>query len=156
MLTLEQVFFFVAPLHNVWSGIGVKIKVSIYYAVLLFYVVEFTHLLMQQLHCLLLISHLKTETFHFIVHVCHFMKVSFCDGPILWRSHFMMVLFLKGPIYEGLIIWCSYSIMVSWSLGSLSIMDGVQNLIICVKMALDCSRLRDSRVCWIEKVQTRK
>ena len=56
---------------------------------------------MRHLHCLLLISHLKTETFHFIVHVCHSTQVSFYDGLILWRSHFMMVLF-----YEGLIL-CS-------------------------------------------------
>ena len=47
MLTLEQVFFPCTTPQNVWSGIGVKIKVSFYYAVLLFYVVvyAFTDLL---------------------------------------------------------------------------------------------------------------
>ena len=32
------------------------------------------------------------------------MKVSFYDGLILWRSHFMKVSFYDGPIYEGLIL----------------------------------------------------
>ena len=41
MLTLEQVFFPCTTPQNVWSGIGVKIKVSFYYAVLLFYVVVY-------------------------------------------------------------------------------------------------------------------
>ena len=47
MLTLEQVFFPCTTPQNVWRGIGVKIKVSFYYAVLLFYVVvyAFTDLL---------------------------------------------------------------------------------------------------------------
>ena len=72
MLTLEQVFFPCTTPQNVWSGIGVKIKVSFYYAVLLCYVVVYAF-----------ISHLKTETFHFIVRVCHFMKVSFYEGLIL-------------------------------------------------------------------------
>ena len=110
------------------------------------YYPEFMHLWMRHL-CCLIVAHLSFKDrnisfysacvpfyaglilwrSHFMM-VLSYMKVTFYDGLILWRSHSMMVLF-----YEGLILWWSYFMKVS--LGSLSIMDGVQNLISCVKMA---------------------
>ena len=77
MLTLEQVFFPCTTPQNVWSGIGVKIKVSFYYAVLLFYVVVYAF----------------TDA-AFALFVAYF---SFKDGNILSYS-------ARMPFYEGLVL----------------------------------------------------
>ena len=105
MLTLEQVFFPCTTPQNVWRGIGVKIKVSFYYAVLLFYVVVYAAFA-------LFVAYFSFKDGNILSYSA---RMPFYDGLALWRSHCMMVLFNDGLIlYEGLILWQTYFMKVAF------------------------------------------